>query len=51
MLPLTVKNPMTDEYILAGNWNMDVNQRRVTNFTADMQVELTTDQTLTPTNF
>jgi hypothetical protein len=40
MLPLTVINPITDEYILAGTWNMDVNQGRVTNFTADMQVEL-----------
>ena len=30
----------TYEYILAGTWNMDVNQGRVTNFTADMQVEL-----------
>jgi hypothetical protein len=40
ILPLTVINPKTDEYILAGNWNMDVNEGRVTNFTADMQVEL-----------
>lgn len=40
ILPLTVINPITDEYILAGTWNMDVNQGRVTNFTADMQVEL-----------
>ena len=40
ILPLTVINPKTDEYILAGNWNMDVNKGRVTNFTADMQVEL-----------
>jgi nogalonic acid methyl ester cyclase/aklanonic acid methyl ester cyclase len=40
MLPLTVINPITDEYILAGTWNMDVNQGRVTNFTADIQVEL-----------
>src|ERR671911_1945268 len=40
IFPLTVINPITDEYILAGTWNMDVNQGRVTNFTADMQVEL-----------
>ena len=40
IIPLTVINPKTDEYILAGNWNMDVNAGRVTNFTADMQVEL-----------
>jgi hypothetical protein len=40
IFPLTVINPITDEYILAGTWNMDVNQERVTNFTADMQVEL-----------
>jgi hypothetical protein len=40
ILPLTVINPKTDEYILAGNWNMDVNEGRVTNFTTDMQVEL-----------
>jgi hypothetical protein len=40
ILPLTVINPKTDGYILAGNWNMDVNEGRVTNFTADMQVEL-----------
>ncbi|HZC48828.1 MAG TPA: hypothetical protein VE244_07210 [Nitrososphaeraceae archaeon] len=40
ILPLTVINPKTDEYILSGNWNMDVNEGRVTNFTADMQVEL-----------
>jgi nogalonic acid methyl ester cyclase/aklanonic acid methyl ester cyclase len=40
ILPLTVINPITDEYILAATWNMDVNQGNVTNFTADMQVEL-----------
>jgi hypothetical protein len=40
ILPLTVINPITDEYILTGTWNMDVNQGRVTNFRADMQVEL-----------
>jgi len=40
IVPLTVINPITDEYILAGIWNMDVNEGKVTNFTADMQVEL-----------
>lgn len=40
ILPLTVINPITDEYILVGNWSMDANEGRVTNFTADMQVEL-----------
>ncbi|HKG89976.1 MAG TPA: hypothetical protein VKA95_16805 [Nitrososphaeraceae archaeon] len=40
ILPLTVINPKTDEYILAGTWDMDVNEGKVTNFTADMQVEL-----------
>jgi hypothetical protein len=28
------------EYILAGTWNMDVNNGKVTNFTGDIQVEL-----------
>jgi hypothetical protein len=40
ILPLTVINPKKGEYILAGTWNMDVNKGKVTNFTADMQVEL-----------
>jgi hypothetical protein len=40
ILPLTVINPKTGEYILAGMWNMDVNRGKVTNFTADMQVDL-----------
>jgi hypothetical protein len=33
-------NPKTGEYIVAGTWNMDVNEGRVTNFTADMQFEV-----------
>ncbi len=40
ILPLTLINPKTGEYIVNGNWNMDVNDGKVTNFTADMQVEL-----------
>ena len=40
ILPLTVINPITDEYILAGNWSMDANEGRIINFTACMQVEL-----------
>jgi hypothetical protein len=40
ILPLTVINPKTGEYILAGTWNLDVNKGKVTNFRADMQVEL-----------
>ena len=40
ILPLTVINPITGEYILAGHWSMDANEGRVTNFTADIQVEL-----------
>jgi hypothetical protein len=40
ILPLTVIHPKTNEHILAGTWNIDVNEGRVTNFTADMQVEL-----------
>ncbi|HKG86755.1 MAG TPA: hypothetical protein VKA95_00405 [Nitrososphaeraceae archaeon] len=40
ILPLTVINPKTGEYILAGTWNLDVNKGKVTNFTADMKVEL-----------
>jgi hypothetical protein len=37
IFPLTVINPITDEYIY---WNMDVNEGEVINFKADMQVEL-----------
>jgi hypothetical protein len=40
ILPLTVINPKTGEYVVAGTWNLDVNKGKVTNFTADMQVEL-----------
>jgi hypothetical protein len=40
IIPLTVINPVTDEYILSGNWNMDISDGNVTNFTADMRVEL-----------
>jgi hypothetical protein len=40
ILPLTVINPKTGEYILDGTWNIDVNKGKVTNFTADMHVEL-----------
>src|SRR5215203_5762355 len=40
ILPLTLINPKTGEYIVNGNWDMDVNEGKVTNFTADMQVEL-----------
>jgi hypothetical protein len=39
ILPLTVINPKTGEYILEGTWNMNVNEGKVTNFTAEMQVE------------
>src|SRR5574341_2091180 len=40
LIPLTVINPTTDEYILGGTWSMDVNEGNVTNFKADMRVEL-----------
>jgi hypothetical protein len=40
ILPLTVINPKTGEYILAGTWNLDVNRGKVTNFITAMQVEL-----------
>jgi hypothetical protein len=40
ILPLTVINPKIGEYILAGKWNLDVNRGKVSNFTADMQVDL-----------
>jgi predicted ester cyclase len=40
IFPLTVINPITDEYILSGTWDIDVNEGRVTNFKADMAVEL-----------
>jgi hypothetical protein len=33
-------NPKTGEYVIAGTWNTDVNEGRVTNFTADMQFEV-----------
>jgi hypothetical protein len=39
IIPLTVINPKTGEYTLAGTWTMDVNKGKVTNFTAEMQVE------------
>jgi hypothetical protein len=39
IIPLTVINPQTGEYTLAGTWTMDVNEGKVTNFTAEMQVE------------
>jgi hypothetical protein len=39
IIPLTVINPRTGEYTLAGTWTMDVNEGKVTNFTAEMQVE------------
>lgn len=33
-------NPKTGEYIITGTWNMDANNGRVTNFTADMQFDV-----------
>ena len=32
IFPLTVINPITDEYILSGTWNIDVKEGRVMNF-------------------
>jgi hypothetical protein len=40
IIPQTVINPITDEYILKGNWNLDVKEGKIINFTADVQVEL-----------
>jgi hypothetical protein len=40
ILPFTVINPKTGEYILGGTWAMDVNKGKVTNFTTGVQVEL-----------
>jgi hypothetical protein len=39
IIPLSVINPKTGEYTLAGTWTMDVNEGNVTNFTVEMQVE------------
>ena len=36
IFPLTVINPVTDESILYGTWNIDVNEGRVINFKAEM---------------
>ena len=33
-------NPKTGEYIVGGTWNMDVDEGRATNFTADIQFEV-----------
>jgi hypothetical protein len=38
IFPLTVINPVTDEYILYGTWNIDVSEGRVINFKADMVI-------------
>jgi hypothetical protein len=40
IIPHTVINPITGEYILTGNWNMDVKEGKIVNFTADVIVEL-----------